>query len=99
MAFRLMQFDQNGNFVYIPFSNLSAMTECLRRRVIKLFIEKKLINQHVADNLLRLSHSGFSIDSSIRLFDGSQKDRENLAQYIAPTSKGIYNNISDAHAS
>ena len=55
-------FDQNGNFVYIPFSNLSAMTECFRRRVIKLFIEKKLINQHVAGNLLNWSHSGFSID-------------------------------------
>ena len=26
-------FDQSGNFVYIPFSNLSSMTECFRRRV------------------------------------------------------------------
>ena len=76
-------FDQSGNFVYIPFSNLSQMTECFRRRVIKLFIEKKLINQHMADNLLRWRHSGFSIDSSIRLFGGSQQERENLAQYIA----------------
>jgi len=59
------------------------MTECFRRRVIKLFIEKKLINQHMADNLLSWRHSGFSIDSSIRLFGGSQKERENLAQYIA----------------
>ncbi|HEB11624.1 MAG TPA: hypothetical protein ENI06_10480 [Spirochaetales bacterium] len=70
-------FDQSGNFVYIPFSNLSQMTECFRRRVIKLFIEKKLINQHMADNLLRWRHSGFSIDSSIRLFGGSQQEREN----------------------
>jgi hypothetical protein len=76
-------FDQNGNFVYIPFSNLSQMTECFRRRVIKLFLEKKLINQHMADNLLNWRHSGFSIDSSIRFFGGSQQERENLAQYIA----------------
>ncbi len=30
-------FDENGNFVYMPFSNLSQITECFRRRVIKLF--------------------------------------------------------------
>ncbi|MBA7716504.1 hypothetical protein ES703_125577 [subsurface metagenome] len=76
-------FDENGNFHYIPFSNLPQMTECFRRLVIKLFLEKKLIGQHMADNLLTWRHSGFSIDSSIRFFGGSQKERENLAQYIA----------------
>jgi len=76
-------FDQSGNFVYIPFSNLSQMTECFRRRVIKLFIEKKLINQHMADNLLSWRHSGFSVDASILLPGGSSKERESLAQYLA----------------
>ena len=37
----------------------------------------------MADNLLSWRHSGFSIDSSIRLFGGSRQERENLAQYIA----------------
>ena len=37
----------------------------------------------MADNLLNWRHSGFSIDWSIRFFGGSQKERENLAQYIA----------------
>ena len=37
----------------------------------------------MADNLLTWRHSGFSIDWSIRLLGGSQKERENLAQYIA----------------
>ncbi len=59
------------------------MTQCFRRRVIKLFLEKKLINQNRADNLLSWRHSGFSIDSSIRFFGGAQQERENLAQYIA----------------
>ena len=76
-------FDEDGNFVYIQLSNLPQMTECFRRLVIKLFLEKKLINQKMADNLLTWRHSGFSIDSSIRIFGGSQKERENLAQYIA----------------
>ncbi len=45
-------FDEDGNFVYIPFSNLPQMTECFRRLVIKLFLENKLIGQYMADNLL-----------------------------------------------
>jgi hypothetical protein len=36
-------FDENGNFIHIPFGNLQEMTECFRRGVIKLFLEKKLI--------------------------------------------------------
>ena len=82
-------FDQSGNFVYIPFSNLSQMTECFRRRVIKLFIEKKLINQHMADNLLSWRHSGFSVDASILLPGGSSKERESLAQYLGRLSTSL----------
>jgi len=76
-------FDKHGNFVHIPFSNLPQMTECFRRAVIKLFLERKLINQDMADNLLTWRHSGFSIDASILLPGGSRKERESLSQYLA----------------
>ncbi len=76
-------FDENGNFVHIPFSNLPEMTECFRRGVIKLFLERKLINQDMADNLLTWRHSGFSLDASILLPGGSSRERESLAQYLA----------------
>ena len=45
-------FDENGDFIHIPFGNLQQMTECFRRAVIKLFLERKLIIQGMADNLL-----------------------------------------------
>ena len=76
-------FDENGNFIHIPFGNLQEMTECFRRRVIKFFLDSKLINQDMADNLLRWRHSGFSVDASILLPGGSSKERESLAQYLA----------------
>ena len=76
-------FDEAGNFIHIPFGNLQQMTECFRRAVIKLFLERKLINQGMADNLLTWRHSGFSVDASILLPGGSSEKRESLAQYLA----------------
>ncbi len=81
-----VSFDEDGNFIHISFGNLQEMTECFRRRVVKFFLDSKLINQKMADNLLRWKHSGFSIDSSIPIFGESQKERENLAQYIGRLS-------------
>ncbi len=55
-------FDENSNFIHIPFGNLQEMTECFRRRVIKFFLDSELISQDMADNLLTWRHSGFSVD-------------------------------------
>ena len=38
------------------------MTQYLGQRVIKLFLDKGLIQERFAQNLLRWRHSGFSID-------------------------------------
>ena len=46
-------FDENSNFIHIPFGNLQEMTECFRRRVVKFFLDSKLISQDMTDNLLR----------------------------------------------
>ena len=59
------------------------MTELFRRKVIKLFEDKKLINQDFAKNLLSWKNSGFSIDNSVRIYSSNNKARESLAQYIA----------------
>ncbi len=76
-------FDSEGNFVYFPISNTNKMTELFRKLVIKLFTEKKLINEDFARNLLSWKHSGFSIDNSVRILSFSQKTKEALVQYIA----------------
>ncbi len=55
-------FDDEGNFVSIALAGLHKMTKYFRRKVIWLFVEKELINQDFARNLLSWKHSGFSID-------------------------------------
>ena len=74
-------FDEEGTFFYIPFSGLQSMVEVFRRRVIKLLVERELLNEDFARNLLSWKHSGFSIDNSVRILDESAQ--ESLAEYIA----------------
>ena len=52
-----------------------------RRRVIKLLVDHKLLNENFARNLLSWKHSGFSIDNSVRILDESAQ--ESLVEYIA----------------
>jgi hypothetical protein len=51
-----------------------------RRRVIKLLVERQLLSEDFARNLLSWKHSGFSIDNSVRILDDSSQ--ESLAEYI-----------------
>lgn len=74
-------FDEDGTFVYLPFSGLEKMTEYFRRIVLRFFTERKLLSEQFARNLLSWKHSGFSIDNSVRILDESSRD--SLAQYIA----------------
>jgi len=46
-----------------------------------LLVEKKLLAEDFAQNLLSWKNSGFSIDNSVRLTDA--KSKESLAEYIA----------------
>ena len=58
-----------------------SMVEVFRRRLIKLLVQRELLNDDFARNLLSWSHSGFSIDNSVRMLDESFE--ESLAEYIA----------------
>jgi hypothetical protein len=73
--------DEEGAFFYIPFSGLQSMVEVFRRRVIKLLVERELLAQDFARNLLSWRHSGFSIDNSVRILNESAQ--ASLAEYIA----------------
>jgi len=79
-------FDDEGNFVYIPFSDLKKMTEYFRRKVINFFLKNDMINEDFARNLLSWKNSGFSIDNSVQIL--TDKARVNLSEYIsrAPVS-------------
>ena len=76
-------FDEDGNFIYIPISDLEKMKEYLRKSVIKYFLDQKLLSPELAKNLLSWKHSGFSIDNSIRVAASDNKDREAISKYMA----------------
>ncbi len=76
-------FDNNGSFVFIQIHALDKMTECFRRRVICFFLNRELITEDFASNLLSWRNSGFSIDAKLRLYGSDEKSREALSQYIA----------------
>ncbi len=57
------------------------MTEVFRRRVIWLLVEKELLSEEFARNLLSWRNSGFSISNSVKIAD--TRSRESLAQYIS----------------
>ena len=58
------------------------MSACFRQRVIAFFLERKLLNERLANNMVNWTHSGFSVDASIRIPAGSTETRQALAQYI-----------------
>jgi len=74
--------DEEGSFHHIPIKDTSKLAEIFRRRVIKLFVEKDLLQKSFAMKLISWKHSGFSVDNSIWIPASSRKARVNLSQYI-----------------
>ena len=75
-------FNLQSNFVFIPIHTLHKMTEVFRRRVIRFFLNRELITEAFASNLLSWKNSGFSIDAKLRLYGSDDKTRESIAQYL-----------------
>jgi len=74
--------DETGSCHHIPIKDTSNLTEVFRRRVIKLFVDKGMLDRGFALNLLSWKHSGFSVDNSVPIPASSRKARVNLSQYI-----------------
>ena len=53
-------FDEQGRFIRVPLSDVGQMTEVFRRRLIWLLVEKKLLAEDFAQNLLSWKNSGFT---------------------------------------
>ena len=90
-------FDEQGRFIHVPLGDLSQMSEYFRRMIINFFLQKKLINQKLAQNLLNWRHSGFSIDNKVKIPAFSQKAREALSQYITKPPLSLKKVIFEQH--
>jgi hypothetical protein len=74
--------DERSSFHHIPIKDTSPLTEVFRRRILKLFVERGLLDSHFARKILSWKHSGFSVDNSVPIPASSRKARVNLSQYI-----------------
>ena len=73
---------EGGSFHHIPIKDTAKLIEVFRRRVIKLFVDRGLLDPHFARKILSWEHSGFSVDISVPIPASSRKARVNLSQYI-----------------
>jgi hypothetical protein len=76
-------FAPDGRFLLLPIHDTQKLTEAFRRALIKLLLQRGLLSEDFATTLLCWRHSGFSIDSRVRLGAQDHAARIGLAQYIA----------------
>ena len=75
-------FDRHGRFVHLPAMDLPRMSSCFRQRVIAFFLCRKLLIERLAKSMIQWTHSGFSVDATVRIPAGSSATRQALSQYI-----------------
>jgi hypothetical protein len=88
-------FEYENRFVHVPTVDLQKMSCCFRQRVIAFFLERKLLDKRLAKNMLDWTHSGFSVDASIRIPATSTRTREALAQYVVRAPVSLQNLLVD----
>ena len=74
--------DEASSFHHIPIKDTAKLTEVFRRRVIKLFVDRGLLDLGFALKILSWQHSGFSVDNFVSIPASNRKARVNLSQYI-----------------
>ncbi len=62
-----------GRFIHLPVVDLAKMSAWFRQRVIAFFLQRKLLNKRLARSMVDWTHSGFSVDGSVRIPVGSLK--------------------------
>jgi hypothetical protein len=88
-------FDRQGRFVHIPSLDLARLARYFRTATVAFFLQHSLISERLTRSMLAWTHSGFSVDLSVRIPRpaagrspaggpaASSRTREALAQYIA----------------
>jgi len=75
------------------------LSQDFRSSIVSFFLKRKLINERLAKNMLNWTHSGFSVDISVRIPATSSKAREALAQYISRAPVSVKKMLVEDHAS
>ncbi|MDP3179451.1 MAG: transposase, partial [Spirochaetaceae bacterium] len=80
-------FDQHDRFYFIPIGASEGLQELWRRRVIALFVGRRLLDEGMAISMLGWQHSGFSVEAGTRIYDDAA--RQSLSQYIVRAPVGL----------
>jgi hypothetical protein len=91
-------FDREGRFVHVPSLDLIKLSQYFRTSVVAFFLKRTLINQRLARNMLDWTHSGFSVDLSVKIPASSSKARESLAQHKARPPVSLQKMLVEEHA-
>jgi hypothetical protein len=75
-------FDRQGRFVHVPTLDLARLARYFRAAMVAFFLQRSLISERLARSMLEWTHSGFSVDLSVKIPAASSRTREALAQYI-----------------
>jgi len=76
-------FEAGGRFVHVPSLDPAKLGQYFRATVIGFFHKRRLIDERLAKNMLAWTHSGFSVDLTVKIPATSLKARVALAEYIA----------------
>ncbi|MBE3038044.1 MAG: transposase zinc-binding domain-containing protein, partial [Chloroflexi bacterium] len=90
-------FDREGRFVHMPCLDLAKLSQYFRSSMVAFFLKRTLLNERLAKNILGWTHSGFSVDLSVKIPASSSKAREALAQYIARPPVSLQKMLVEEH--
>jgi hypothetical protein len=62
-----ISFDCPGRFVHIPILDLASLARYFRAAMFAFFLQRSLINERLAWSMLAWTHSGFSVDLSVKI--------------------------------
>ncbi len=65
--------------------------------MVAFFLSRSLINERLARSMLGWTHSGFSLDMSVKIPAASSRTREALAQYIARPPVSLSKMLVEEH--
>jgi hypothetical protein len=91
-------FDRQGRFVHVPSLDLARLSQYFRCTMVAFFLKRTLLNERLARNMLGWTHSGFSVDLTVKIPASSSKAREALAQYIARPPVSLKKMLVEEHA-
>jgi hypothetical protein len=90
-------FDGEGRFVHVPSLDPAKLGQYFRSTVIGFFLKRRLINERLAKNMLDWTHSGFSVDLTVKIAANSPKTRVSLAEYIARPPLSLKKMLVEEH--